>query len=465
MSETAVDVPAPSATPWLSKRRRDLLMATALFLGALLVYGTTFNTGNVCLDVWSANYASWHWVTAGNPWIEGVRIPTIYHNEFRSVWIVRAANGHTVIGRPPGDILATLPAYLIFRPQQMSLLPGGVTAAFVTACSVTLMHAALRTRLTSRRALVGALAFGFATPVWSVAADAFWPHTLTVLSIAGMSWGAATGRWWLVGLFGGIGVWARLHFAVIVAVLGLFLAFRRRESGIALRIGAVGLVSVVLLSVWVHEMYGTWNPLAYQSGGVGAGESVVAGSHNGLVNQLGLWISPDRGILVWTPVIMVLLAALVRGWRDLPDWARALFWGGLAYTILQGRINVFSGGDPFYGYRLGLEFVACATPALVMTSVKMGRTARRIVGPVLAAQFFVISIGAISDSYFVVVDRVWHDNAFLLAVRAQPGMLVILLIVIGATAGVHAVAVRQSLAQQDPDLPAHQPDGPSRALT
>ena len=39
-------------------------------------------------------------------------------------------------------------------------------------------------------------------------------------------------------------------------------------------------------------------------------------------------------------------------------------FGGLAYTLVQGRIAEFHGGDGFYGYRHGLEFLVCAAPAL-----------------------------------------------------------------------------------------------------
>jgi alpha-1,2-mannosyltransferase len=434
--------------------RRVRLAAACLFLVCLLVYATTYTTGNVCLDVWSANYATWHWMATGHPWIDGLRIPQIQDNQFHSVWIVQAAHGHTAIGRAPGVIAAAIPAYLLLHPSQMTIAPGGLTAAVITACSVPLLFLALATRLSTRRALVCAAAFGFATPVWSVAADALWPHTLTVLAICGMAWGSASKRWWVVGIFAGIGVWGRLHFALIAAVLGLFLAWRRREPGIAVRIGTVGLASVLLSSVWIHQMYGTWNPMEYQAGGTYAGQAVVTGSQFGLVNQLGLWVAPDRGILVWTPVLLLLGFALVRGWKDLPDWSRALMWGGIAYTLLQGRINTFTGGDPFYGYRLGLEFLACATPALAMTSARMGGVAKALVAPVLSAQFFIIMLGSVSDSYYLDVSRAWHDNAFLLAVRVHPaGVLTTLLAFVVAAIAVRAVWTRQ----QRPDPPVDEP--------
>jgi alpha-1,2-mannosyltransferase len=163
-------------------------------------------------------------------------------------------------------------------------------------------------------------------------------------------------------------------------------------------------------------VYGTWNP-------AGSYSQAVITEHAqeyrfSLVNQLGLWISPGRGILIWTPVILVLLPALVRSWRDLPDWSRALVWSGLVYTTLGGALDTFTGGDLFYGYRYGLEFLACATPALAMAAPRLGNLGRRLIGPVLAVQLFAIATGATLDGLWPSQAEAWHRNAFITLVTA-----------------------------------------------
>jgi len=107
----------------------------------------------------------------------------------------------------------------------------------------------------------------------------------------------------------------------------------------------------------------------------------------------------------------------VRSWRELPDWSRSLAWGGLAYTVLQGVLNRFSGGDVFYGYRLELELLACATPALAFASPRMGAVGRWLSGPVLAVQTLAIAWGAVRDTAYLPFDQAWHHNAFEVAVR------------------------------------------------
>jgi hypothetical protein len=401
----------PSTTP--ARRRRTWLAPLVLFLSATAVYALTVVRTSFSADIWTANFASWHLATAGNPWLEGIAFPAFDHNPLRGEWFLDT-NGHTVIGRSPGVIAVELPAYWISHPDHMTMLPGALTAAILTGLAVMLMYLALRRVMPSGQAMLSTLVFGFATPVWSVAANDVWPHTITVLGIAGMAWASTRDRWWLVGIFGGITLWGRLHAAVIVAVVGLFLAWRRRDPALAVRVGVSSALFLVPMSIWTHWMYGSWNPTS--SYDTSPFVDYAETNRFSVVNQLGLWVSPGRGILLWTPVILLLLPALVRSWRSLPDWSRALVYGGLAYTFLQGALNRYSGGEQFYGYRLGLEFLACATPALALSVRRVGPLGRALLGPVLGVQLFAIAAGAVMDGGFVTTSEAWHDNGFLVVV-------------------------------------------------
>ena len=323
-------------------------------------------------------------------------------------------------------IAASLPAYWVSGSDSFVMAPGALTAAALTACSLVLLFLTLRSRMSELAAALVVWAFGFTTPVWSIAANGVWPHTITVLGITGMSWSAVNKRWWLAGAFGGVVLWGRLHAAVIVAVLGLYLSWRRRDPSIAARMGLASGGLLALSAVWTHWMYGSWSPAASYEAGRFTGYAMDNGL--GLANQLGMWVSADRGILVWTPVILVLLPGLVRNWRELPDWARGLLWAGLVYTVAQATLTQFSGGESFYGYRGGLEFLACATPALALSVGRTPRRLRAFIGPVLAAQFVAIAVGAVTEAFFVNGSRVWTDNAFVLALKANPMILLLMLL-------------------------------------
>ena len=184
---------------------------------------------------------------------------------FLPVWVMTAPDGHEVIGRAPGVIAAVLPGYWISGGTTPTMLPGALTAALLTALSVTLFYLCVRTHLSQTHALVCTLALGFTTPVWSISGDGVWPHTLTVLGLTGMAWAAARDRWWLVGLLASVAIWGRIHMAVIAAVLGLFVGWSRRRPDITAKVGLVTGASVALMSLWCRWMYGSWNPTASYS--------------------------------------------------------------------------------------------------------------------------------------------------------------------------------------------------------
>jgi alpha-1,2-mannosyltransferase len=278
-----------------------------------------------------------------------------------------------------------------------------------------------------------------------------WAHPVSVLGIAGMTWGCVKERWWLVGLFGGIAIWGRLHTAIIVLILGISLAWTRRSPRIALLIGSISGFLLALALVWSHWMYGTWSPAGgYAVGAIAersVGTGVAKGSLDLLVNHLGLWMAPDRGIFVWTPALLLLLPAMIRSWRTQPDWSRVLLVGGVVYTLIQGQLNFFSGGSGFFGYRLTLELLMCAAPAYALSLGSMGVWARRLLGPVIGLQLGAFVLGALGQGGINNEEHLWTQNAYVYALVHYPALLVwmLLTVFLGWAVG-HVVRERTSSA-------------------
>jgi len=389
-------------------------VAIALFLISFTIYSLTISRTLWTTDVFGANWTSWHIARTGSPWIDGTRIPDVGSRSSHLLAIVTTHHGHTAFGRFPGVVAASIPAYVMTGSRSFSTVPGSLTAAFLTSSALVLMFHALRRYLTNPQALLATVVFGFATPVWTVSANLMWPQTITVLAIAGMAWSAASDRWWWAGVFGGIGLWGRAHVAIVVAVLGLGVAWRRRTWVPAVRVAIASGVLLATNCMWIRWMYGTWNPLgAYDGDRLGRNADRYRFD---LVNQLGAWVAPDRGILIWTPVILLLMPAMWRSWRDLPDWSRSLLVGGLVYTVVGSALDTFTGGEGFFGYRYGLEFLACATPAVALSSVRMGKVARAGLGPVIGVQLFAYTVGALEDQAYLPQTAAWQENAFVHAV-------------------------------------------------
>lgn len=369
-------------------------------------------------DAFTADFAARHIALTGDPVPDIAAWPYLDDNIIRETWIVETADGREAIGRAPGVIAVAVPAYAVARPATTDPLPGAITAALLSAVAVVLFFLLLRDRLGTRSALVAAGLLGLATPVWSVAADAVWPHTLTTLGIIGTAWAADRRRWWLVGVFGGVMLWGRLHAAVVCAVVGLGLAWTRRRPGIAWRVGTTSLLALALASVWTRWMYGSWDPTSGYRAGDFTGQA--AGHALDPFNWLGFLVSADRGLLWWCPMLLVLGPTAWRHRHDLPDWSQWLAAGGAAYTVSQTVLNRFSGGDHFYGYRTSLELLVSLAPALALASPWMSQRARRWFVPVGVLQVVIIAPGAISDDMYVRVRDVWWRNAFVDAVVLRP---------------------------------------------
>jgi hypothetical protein len=389
---------------------RGWALPLLVFLLLLAIYAATARHGGGSWDYYTGNYAAWNLVHTGHAWLDGSTMPGLEGNPQAATWIRADSDGHTIIRRFPGVIAITLPAYWIAQANQMTVVPAARTAAAVTAGAITLMFLALRRLVPVRHALVVCAVLGLATPVWTVAADALWSHTVCILGIAGMAWASATSRWWLVGVFGGVTLWGRLHAAFIVAVLGVTVGWVRRSPRITAVVGLWSLACLGLFSVWTKWWNGSWSPMASYGSDV-INEVAVTGWHH-LSSVLTLFVAADRGIFLWTPVFALLLPAVVRGWSDVPDWARGLLFGSLAYVLLQGWIGPGHGGDSFYGYRYSLELIVGAAPAYAVTAPHMGRVANAAIVPVVALQFSAFAFGSVTDM-FLTMDDVWTHNTFV----------------------------------------------------
>lgn len=404
---------------------RDVV-AVGVLLGITAIYLFTSSRDLMHIDTHAAAVEAWHLASTGSAWLEGDLSAQMRLNPF----ISEAPNGHVVGQRMAGPIVAAVPFYLLLNrtpdPEAFSFVPAAICAATLSALTVTLLYLALARLIRRGLALIVACVFAFGTPTWTISANMLWTHTVTQLGLAGAAWALSRGRHSAAGIFFAIAGWGRPHLAVAAAVVGLGLAFRERNTRPVVTVGLWASAGLGALLVWNRWMFGAWT-----IGGAYAGRerSLVtgfqgsaewSGDYPQLTNVAGFLFSPDRGLLVWTPVLLILLPSLVRSWRQVPPWSRYLMLGGVLYSLIQLRLNYFAGGDQFYGYRLGLELLTCAVPAFAVAAARGGSMTRAIAALVAAVQVAAISVGAMLEGFYVDLDDVWADNALLMAVRERP---------------------------------------------
>jgi alpha-1,2-mannosyltransferase len=418
-------------------RLKSVVLPLVLLLAVFGIYVATTERHAVNTDAYAASAGAWRIATAGTPWFDGLDVAaldgtheTTDGGDKNGQWLSPSANGHVTAQRMAGPILAGVPFYWVSasggEESDFSIFPGGVAASMLSALAVMLIFLTLRRRVSTTLALCGALVFAFATPTWSTSANGLWTHPVTQLGIAGAAYALSRDRWWLVGVFLGLGMFGRPHIALIAAVLGLGLAWSRRDWRVAVSVALPSIASLGLLATWNRSVHGLWSiGGAYSDAliekaaqGIGTG-----GGYDQLTNYLGFLVSLDRGFLIWSPVVLMFLPAVLRARRELPDWSIWLALGGVVYTFFQLRLNYFAGGVGFHSYRHGLELLTCLVPALTFTAPYLGRIARPLMPVVIAAQFAAFTVGAIFEAYFVDLDEVWTDNSFWLALRHNPEVL------------------------------------------
>lgn len=429
-----------------------------LLLLALALYLPTVSKDTVVTDSQAAAASAWRIATTGRPWVEGVPTEDLEGSLYPDMWIIETPQGHEVHSRAPGAILPGVPFYWLLNndpdPADFDIWVGGVAGAALTSAGGLLMYFALRPGVGEGAAFAGSAVLLFATPMWSVSANAMWTHNLTFVAIAGAMFAAVRSRWWLAGAFFALGILARAHLAIIAAVVGVYLGWRRRDWRIVAYTGATSALGLALLAAWNRAVFGSWSLRSGYSHNV---ETLVVGSEDGsgkgvlydIANLIGFVLSPDRGFLVWTPVVLVLLPALLASWRQLPDWSRAFVLAGVAYSLVQLRINSFHGGQNFYGYRLALELLVCMTPALVYAYRRTSTGTKYVVGAVVGVQVAAFAIGAATERYYVHDAEMWFTSAYVNALADHPvgyGLFSLVCAVVGAL--VTHVSLRRSREPQ-----------------
>lgn len=342
------------------------LLASLLLMLVLVVYlpGVT-RDGVQANDSRAAAVAAYLYVETGS-----FAFPDSWPKE-HAYWVVDRADGRLSVNRMPGVIASGIPAYAIARffnltprlqdvthPVFVPYAPAGYSATVITALAILMLFVVF-TRLVSDLAAFGAaLVFAFTTPMWSVSADALWPHATTALTLLVLLW-AGEKHGWIAAGAAGVLVVTRPHLAIVPVVLGLG-SWRNRRQMLWLATGTT--VGIVVLVTYSQTVFGTWLPAAgYDTSGFLA-RLVSATPYETAENVVQALLNRDRGVLLQTPYVAVLLPAIWLALPHAPSWTKRAALAGAAYFLLQMRMTRFSGGSGFAQWRTSLETLVLLAP-------------------------------------------------------------------------------------------------------
>ena len=292
--------------------------------------------------------------------------------------LVRDTDGHLVNRYPIASALAAVPAVAVLAATGTTdadwdtwMEAGMLTASLLTALSVAVLFVAL-TRLTTReRAMIAAIAYGFGTIAWPVAAQALAQHAGAMLMLCLGLLALVDRRFALAGAALAAMVAFRTTTPVIAVCLLPLVGRSARDWGrFALGALPVGLA----VGAYNTAVFGSWHSSGYTATRVGGGSETLSGSF--LHGLLGNLVAPGRGLFVYSPVLLFAVAGAVIGWRNpLMRWCAI---AAAADVILFARFNGWSGGQSF-GPRLLSELLPLLAVLLVPALDRISGTRWRIV--------------------------------------------------------------------------------------
>ena len=267
----------------------------------------------------------------------------------------------------PGAGLTAVPAFavaeLVFgdlaaRPRAL-WYTAKVTASVLVAGSAVLLFLALLTYTDRARAALLALTYGLGTCVWSTSSQTLWQHGPNVffLSLGTFLFlRAPLGRWAAAGcgLSYAVATACRPNSALVLVAVGAYLLWSSRKQLVPFGLGAAG--PLVLLAAFNVQHHGS--PIRFGQTLRGAAEAeAITGApgawHTPLLEGLaGHLVSPSRGLMVFSPFLLLALWGVWRIWRDGTYFKlRPLSVAVVAILLLSSKWYYWWGGWSF-GYRL-----------------------------------------------------------------------------------------------------------------
>jgi hypothetical protein len=287
-----------------------------------------------------------------------------------------------------------------------------LSASVLTAAAVTLAFLTARRYMPSGRALLLAASLGLGTGYWSTVSQTLWQHETTVfgLSLAVFAFTAPQlrpGHLVMIGIGLALAGTSRpqLTPAVVALLAGVVTRAGWRAAIAPVALTAAAASALIAANVrWFGDPLGAMPILEALHPHVHATERTFDLTAGGLA---GLWISPNRGLLIFSPIVALAAGGFVKAARD--DWRSEIRWSALAAAaqyVLYGSYAVWWGGHTF-GPRYILDVLPLLTPlaAAAIGHRPFGRGAAAAIGLVLVWSVVVAGTGA-----FVFPNERWNLN-------------------------------------------------------
>jgi hypothetical protein len=246
-------------------------------------------------------------------------------------------------------------AYDDVRARVLIVVMERLSAAILTALSAVLVFLTLDQFVSRRGAIALTIVFGLGTSAWSISSQALWPHALAALALSFLCWlfltpSRGTPAYALAGLAAALAV-ANRPPMIVFAVLAALHVWRRQRRH-ALVFAALPVLGGAALLAYNLSVFraasGGYRSFHFSS-------AVLSG-------VAGLLVSPNRGLFIYTPIMIFALYGAVRAWRDdARPWMRLLVVGVALHVLIYAGFSEW-----WAGYTFGPRYFTDVLPALTL---------------------------------------------------------------------------------------------------
>ena len=273
-----------------------------------------------------------------------------------------------------------------------------LASSLLVSMTVGLAYLIARRRLDVARSLFIAVALGLGTGLWSTASQTLWQHETAVFGLMLAVFGLTrpgTPMALAIGIGLGLAASSRLQLLPAVCVL---LAATTWLAGVRAGIIAAAVASLFVVPVMIANLrwFGTVLGAAPLLEALHPAVHATSTSFRlPLEGAPGLLFSPNRGLLIYSPVVALLAfgfrPALKEAWRT-P--VVACLAAAIAQFLLYASYSVWWAGHT-YGPRYMLDVLPLLVPLAVVTASTMtGRVRSSIAAVALACSVAIAALGA-----------------------------------------------------------------------
>jgi len=273
-----------------------------------------------------------------------------------------------------------------------------LSGSFIVSLSSVLFYYLLDSilKFNKRTSILLVIAYSLATVNLPLISQGLWQHGVVQLFLVLGFIYFYKKNYFLMALFLGFGILARPTAAIVFIILGIFIILMKDLN---LK-SAANFICGILIPLSFFLIY---NQVYYQdiSNQGYAGQLFVSWMGNFPESFFGIWLSPSKGILIYSPVLIFSLIAIYKGFKK-EEYLKISFWVILLHTLVLSKWKHWYGGFGF-GYRM----ISDILPFLVLP---LGFLLENYYDKVKKWFFITLVISiVIQFSGLIFFDSIWHN--------------------------------------------------------